>query len=303
MRRMTREALEAGAFGFTTSRTNSHKTPTGEMVPGRYSEVQELLGIGSALKGLRHGAFGVNSDFEIETEELAWMTQLGQETGRPVWFLLTDRPTDPVRWQRLMEGVRTARAQGAFVTAQIAGRPVGVMLGVDTALNPFSIRPTYQELLKLPAARAPRAAAGSGGARGDPGRRAVGRTGAAAVAVPPADHHTVGSHVRHGRSAGLRAGGEQQHRRDGEALEPLAGRGGVRLPGRRPRQVPVLPDRRLQRGQSRHHPHHADLARDGAGAVGWRRALLLDQRRQRCRAGCWRTGGATGSAGRACRWS
>jgi N-acyl-D-amino-acid deacylase len=152
MRRLTREALDAGAFGFTTSRTNSHKTPTGEMVPGRYSEVQELLGIGSAFKGLRHGAFGVNSDFDIETEELGWMTQLSQQTGRPVWFLLTDRPTDPVRWQRLMEGVRQARAQGANVTAQIAGRPVGVMLGVDTALNPFSIRPTYQELLKLPAA-------------------------------------------------------------------------------------------------------------------------------------------------------
>ncbi|HTI84385.1 MAG TPA: amidohydrolase family protein [Acetobacteraceae bacterium] len=152
MRRLTREALEAGAFGFTTSRTNSHKTPTGEMVPGRYSEVQELLGIGSAFKGLRHGAFGVNSDFDIETEELGWMTQLSQDTGRPVWFLLTDRPTDPVRWQRLMAGVRHARSQGANVTAQVAGRPVGVMLGVDTALNPFSIRPTYQELLKLPAA-------------------------------------------------------------------------------------------------------------------------------------------------------
>jgi N-acyl-D-aspartate/D-glutamate deacylase len=152
MRRLTREALEAGAFGFTTSRTNSHKTPTGEMVPGRYSEVQELLGIGAALKGLRHGAFGVNSDFDIETEELAWMTRLGQDTGRPVWFLLTDRPTDPVRWKRLMAGVRAARAQGADVTAQVAGRPVGVMLGVDTALNPFSIRPAYQALLKLPAA-------------------------------------------------------------------------------------------------------------------------------------------------------
>jgi len=151
MHRLTREALEAGAFGFTTSRTNSHKTPTGEMVPGRYSEVQELLGIGAALKGLNHGAFGVNSDFDIETEELSWMTRLGQDTGRPVWFLLTDRPTDPVRWQRLMAGVRRARADGAFVTAQVAGRPVGVMLGVDTALNPFSIRPSYQALLKLPA--------------------------------------------------------------------------------------------------------------------------------------------------------
>jgi N-acyl-D-aspartate/D-glutamate deacylase len=151
MRRLTLEALKAGAFGFTTSRTNSHKTLSGEMVPGRYSEVEELLGIGSALTGLRHGAFGINSDFDIERDELAWMTEQSLQTGRPVWFLLTDRPTDPVRWKRLMDGVRAARAQGAHLTAQVAGRPVGVMLGVDTALNPFSIRASYQELLKLPA--------------------------------------------------------------------------------------------------------------------------------------------------------
>jgi N-acyl-D-aspartate/D-glutamate deacylase len=122
------------------------------MVPGRYSEVQELLGIGSAFKNLGYGAFGVNSDFDDEAGELEWMTKLGQDTGRPVWFLLTDRPTDTVRWQRLMQGVRKARAAGAKVTAQVAGRPVGVMLGIDTALNPFSIRPSYQALLQLPVA-------------------------------------------------------------------------------------------------------------------------------------------------------
>jgi N-acyl-D-aspartate/D-glutamate deacylase len=152
MRDAVRAGLEAGAFGFTTSRTNSHKTPTGDMVPGRYSEVEELLGIGSAFKGLKHGAFGVNSDFDNEAGELEWMTKLGQDTGRPVWFLLTDRPTDTVRWRRLMDGVHKARAAGAHVTAQIAGRPVGVMLGIDTALNPFSIRPSYQALLQLPVA-------------------------------------------------------------------------------------------------------------------------------------------------------
>jgi len=152
MRDAVRAGLEAGAFGFTTSRTNSHKTPQGEMVPGRYSEVQELLGIGSAFKNLGYGAFGVNSDFDDEAGELAWMTKLGQDTGRPVWFLLTDRPTDKVRWRRLMDGVHKARKAGAMVTAQIAGRPVGVMLGIDTALNPFSIRPSYQALLQLPVA-------------------------------------------------------------------------------------------------------------------------------------------------------
>ena len=120
------------------------------MVPSRFSEIDELLGIGRALGAVGHGAFGMNSDFDIEESELGWMTQLGQETGRPVWFLLTDQPNDAERWRRLMEGVRAARAQGAMVTAQIAGRPVGVLLGADTALNPFSIRASYQALLKLP---------------------------------------------------------------------------------------------------------------------------------------------------------
>ena len=152
MRRLTAEGLRAGAFGFTTSRTNSHKTLTGGMVPSRYSGIDELLGIGRALGDVGYGAFGMNSDFDIEESELGWMTRLGKETGRPVWFLLTDRPTDDERWRRLIEGVKAARAEGAMVTAQVAGRPVGVLLGVDTALNPFTIRPSYQALLTLPVA-------------------------------------------------------------------------------------------------------------------------------------------------------
>jgi N-acyl-D-amino-acid deacylase len=146
MRRLTIDALRAGAFGFTTSRTDSHKTPVGEMVPSRYAGSEELLGIGSALGAVGSGAFGMNSDFDDETAELAWITQLAQETGRPVWFLLTDRYDDPGRWRRLLTGAHAARAQGAHVTAQIAGRPIGVMMGIGTALNPFSIRPSYREV-------------------------------------------------------------------------------------------------------------------------------------------------------------
>ena len=146
MRRLTIEALRAGAFGFTTSRTDSHKTPVGEMVPSRYAGSDELLGIGSALGFIGAGAFGMNSDFDDEAAELAWMTQLARETGRPVWFLLTDRYEDPERWRRLLTATHTARADGAQVTAQIAGRPIGVMMGIGTALNPFSLRPSYREV-------------------------------------------------------------------------------------------------------------------------------------------------------------
>lgn len=146
MRRLTAEALRAGAFGFTTSRTDSHKTLSGEMVPARYAEYSEMLGIGAALGDVGAGAFGMNSDFDDEPGEIAWMTRLALGTGRPVWFLLTDRYKDPQRWRRLLSEVQRARAKGAQLTAQIAGRPVGVLLGIGAALNPFSIRPSYRAL-------------------------------------------------------------------------------------------------------------------------------------------------------------
>ncbi|MGD8809640.1 MAG: amidohydrolase family protein, partial [Gammaproteobacteria bacterium] len=150
MRTLTEEAMAAGAFGFTTSRTDSHKTLTGDFVPGRYSEVEELVGIGSCLGKFDYGAFGMNSDFDDEGAELEWLTQLAQQTGRPVWFLLVDRSSDPERWRRLLGGVHEARAHGADLMAQVACRPVGVLLGVGATLTPFATREGYQELLKLP---------------------------------------------------------------------------------------------------------------------------------------------------------
>ena len=149
MRRLTIEALRAGAFGFTTSRTDSHKTPDGELVPSRFADADELVGIGSALGAVGAGAFGMNSDFDDEEFELAWMKRVARETGRPVWFLLTDRYEDPARWRRLIKAVHEARAEGLPLTAQIAGRPIGVMMGIGTALNPFTVRPSYKQIETL----------------------------------------------------------------------------------------------------------------------------------------------------------
>jgi N-acyl-D-amino-acid deacylase len=150
MRRLTIEALQCGAFGFTTSRTDSHKTPDGELVPSRDADAEELVGIGTALGALGMGAFGMNSDFDDEDYELAWMTRLARQTGRPIWFLLTDRYEDPQRWRRLLTATHAARAQGLSFTAQIAGRPIGVMMGIGTALNPFTVRPSYKKIESLP---------------------------------------------------------------------------------------------------------------------------------------------------------
>ena len=135
MQRLTIEALQCGAFGFTTSRTDSHKTPDGELVPSRDADAAELVGIGSALGAVRMGAFGMNSDFDDEDYELNWMTKLARQTGRPVWFLLTDRYEDPQRWRRLLDATHAARAQGLSFTAQIAGRPIGVLSQTDILIH------------------------------------------------------------------------------------------------------------------------------------------------------------------------
>jgi len=152
MQRLTEEALKAGAFGFTTSRTESHRTTKGERVPGRYAAFDELIGIGKAFGTVDHGAYGMLNDFEDEAAEFAWMKQVGQESGRPLWFLMTDRYSDPDRWKRLMGNVHEARDAGADVTAQIAGRAVGIILGFSTSLTPFSGRPTFARLEGMPQA-------------------------------------------------------------------------------------------------------------------------------------------------------
>jgi N-acyl-D-amino-acid deacylase len=150
MRDLTVEALRSGAFGFTTSRTDSHKTPDGDMVPSRDADDHELLGIGQALGITGTGAFGMNSDFDDEEFELRWIRKQAQRTGRPVWYLLTDRYADPERWKRLIKATHEMRAHGLPVTAQMAGRPIGVMMGIGTALNPFTVRPSYKKLESLP---------------------------------------------------------------------------------------------------------------------------------------------------------
>lgn len=150
MRDLTEEAMAAGAFGFTTSRTNSHKTLTGDFVPGRYSEVDELVGIGSCLAKFDYGAFGMNSDFDDEEGELAWVADLARKTGRPIWFLIVHGARDPGRWRRLLDGIHAARETGAPVAAQVACRPVGVLLGVGATLTPFSAREAFQDLRDLP---------------------------------------------------------------------------------------------------------------------------------------------------------
>jgi len=150
MAALVKEGLQAGALGFSTSRTILHRAKDGEVVPGTNAEDEEVLGIGRMLGEVGHGVFEVASDLAPEGDELAWMSQLGKETGRPVAFACLQNPGDPDQWRRLLEAVDKDAAEGGHLTPQVAQRPAGLLLGFESTVHPFIAHPGYQALLGLP---------------------------------------------------------------------------------------------------------------------------------------------------------
>jgi len=149
MAKIVKEGLEAGALGFSTSRTILHRAKDGEVVPGTYAEDEEVLGIGRMLGEVGHGVFEVASDLAPEGEELAWMRTLGKETGRPVTFACLQSPTDPGQFKRLLEIVDQDIEEGGTLTPQVAQRPAGLLFGFDSSVHPFRLKPAFKPLLDL----------------------------------------------------------------------------------------------------------------------------------------------------------
>jgi len=150
MARLVREALVAGALGFSSSRTILHRAKDGEVVPGTTAGDEELFGIGRAMGAAGHGVFEVASDLAPEAEELRWMSQLSRETGRPVTFACLQSPADPDQWKRLLKACEADKAAGGRIVPQVAQRPAGLLLSFETLVSPFLFRPAFQALLTLP---------------------------------------------------------------------------------------------------------------------------------------------------------
>ncbi|MGH0036408.1 MAG: N-acyl-D-amino-acid deacylase family protein [Myxococcota bacterium] len=144
MAAIVKEGLEAGALGFSTSRTLLHRAKDGEVVPGTHAEDAEVLGIGRTLGEVGHGVFEVASDLAPEGDELAWMSRLGKETGRPVSFACLQNPVDPDQWKRLLEAVDRDHAEGGCLTPQVAQRPAGLLLGWESTFHPFLLCPAFE---------------------------------------------------------------------------------------------------------------------------------------------------------------
>jgi N-acyl-D-amino-acid deacylase len=143
MAAIVKAGLEAGALGFSTSRTLVHRAKDGEVVPGTHADEDEIFGLGRMLGEVGHGVFEVASDLAPEGDELGWMSRLGRETGRPVAFACLQSPIDPGQWRRLLEAVEKDRAEGGCLTPQVAQRPAGLLLGWESSFHPFALSPAW----------------------------------------------------------------------------------------------------------------------------------------------------------------
>ncbi len=149
---IVREGIEAGALGFTTSRTLLHRAIDGEPVPGTFASEDEVLGIGRVLGELGKGVFEMASDLAPESRELAWVHQLARETGRPVTFACLQNDVDPDQWRRLLDSAEEAAAVGAPVVPQVAVRPTGILMGLESTAHPFKQNRAYMEIADKPLA-------------------------------------------------------------------------------------------------------------------------------------------------------
>ena len=152
MAALAREAMDAGALGFTTSRTLNHRTSDGQPTPTLTAAEEELLGIAMGLKAANKGVLQFVTDFKDAKVEFAMLRRLVAESGRPLSVSLAQAEVAPDAWQRLLGWVEEAAESGLPMRAQVAGRPVGLMLGLDATLNPFISHPTFKTLAGLPLA-------------------------------------------------------------------------------------------------------------------------------------------------------
>jgi len=143
MAQLVREGVEAGAMGFSTSRTLLHRDKQGVHVPGTFAGSDEMLAMGLAMKGLDHGVFEIVSDHLGEDDEWAWVKTFAEETNLPVTLVATS--AGAYEGNKMYNIAEESRQKGMDIRPQIAGRPTGILQGLQSNFHVFVAHPTYRE--------------------------------------------------------------------------------------------------------------------------------------------------------------
>ena len=156
MERELRDALRAGAIGFTTSRSPSHETPDGRPVASRvasWDEVRRLVGVMGELNAGIFEIAGEGVDRALGNPGLrdyqARLLDLAVESGRPVTYGLFSRREAPEVWRTYLDLLEETAAAGGRMFAQVHSRALAAVLSFKTQL-PFDRLPVWKELRALP---------------------------------------------------------------------------------------------------------------------------------------------------------
>jgi N-acyl-D-aspartate/D-glutamate deacylase len=152
MRKLSKEAVEAGAFGFSTSRTISHKSLKGEFTPTLRAHEDELTAIAMGLSDANSGFMEIVSDWNEPDPETEFevLKRIVKKSGRPVVFSCTQRHDRPHFWEDLMSMARQAQKEGLPIRPVVTPRPIGLLLGLNGSQNPFSGTDTYKSIADFP---------------------------------------------------------------------------------------------------------------------------------------------------------
>lgn len=150
MSKLVVEALEAGALGFSTSRTEKHRDKNGAHTPSFKAEAAELHGIAAAMGKADKGVLQLIADFWDFDPEFALIRGMVEASGRPLSLTIEQDDRHPTIWQNVLDGIEDAAKKGLPMRGQVPPRATGVLLGLTSTLNPFILHKTYREISHLP---------------------------------------------------------------------------------------------------------------------------------------------------------
>jgi N-acyl-D-aspartate/D-glutamate deacylase len=146
MGEIVREAVEAGALGFTTSRTLNHRTSKGEPTPTLTAAEEELVGIAEAMGASGKGVLEVVTDFLDMEREFSTFRHMVEASGRPLSVSLAQGGHRPEQYREILGLLAEANADGLPMRAQVAARAVGILQGLQGSASPFGMTDAWKTI-------------------------------------------------------------------------------------------------------------------------------------------------------------
>jgi len=150
MKEIVREAVEAGAYGFSTSRTEKHNDVNGKLTPSITAHKTELVEIAKSLGEIDKGVLQGISDFYDFESEFDIFKSMSKESGRPISITVEQQDARPDWWIQLLDGIEDAQSEGIQMFGQVPPRATGILMGLTATLNPFRFHPSYMEIAEFP---------------------------------------------------------------------------------------------------------------------------------------------------------